>query len=145
MLLFLFFRYKFNCKENFYWSNLCWRAATMSPESTTINQQQQLVNGGGIYGNNGTTTNTPTTYVRNRRNNRRQIGGVCNCLMPIIRFWGVITAIGKFLLLVSTSFNTFKIKFLKSYSILKMIKRVFQSDLSHFLSIRSNFVLETST
>lgn len=106
MLLFLFFRYKVNCKEKFYWSNLCWRAATMSPDSTNVNQHQ-LVNsgggGGGIYGNNGTTTNfnttctSTTTYVRNnRRNNRRQIGGVCNCLMPVIRFWGVITAIGEY-------------------------------------------------
>uniref|UniRef100_A0A336MKV8 CSON003011 protein n=1 Tax=Culicoides sonorensis TaxID=179676 RepID=A0A336MKV8_CULSO len=90
MLLFLFFRYKFNCKENFYWSNLCWRAATMSPDSTTLTTQ---ANNGGIYGNSTTTTTMTNTYVRNRRNNRRQIGGVCNCLMPLIRFWGVITAI----------------------------------------------------
>uniref|UniRef100_A0A8W7PGQ1 Uncharacterized protein n=1 Tax=Anopheles coluzzii TaxID=1518534 RepID=A0A8W7PGQ1_ANOCL len=29
------------------------------------------------------------------RNRRRQFGGPCHCLRPLIRLWGVVTAIGE--------------------------------------------------
>lgn len=101
MLLFLFLRYKFlNCKENLH-SYLPAAQLAASPSShddyysNNSNASEAVAGVGTAYDEVDEETMDVTMLNTRSRRRRQHVERPCSCLMPLIRFWGVITAIGE--------------------------------------------------